>query len=94
MTNQTKITASHKLSIDVHRNLLFNLEKKYKGVVDHGVREGPFWVLVGAQMPSILIEIGYITHPKESLRLVNKTYQDNLALGIANGIDEYFVNNP
>jgi N-acetylmuramoyl-L-alanine amidase len=94
MTNQTKITASHKLSIDVHRNLLYNLEKKYKGVVDHGVREGPFWVLVGALMPSILIELGYITHPQESLRLVNKRYQDNLALGIANGIDEYFVNNP
>lgn len=94
MTNQTKITASHKLSIDVHRNLLFNLEKRYKGVVDHGVREGPFWVLVGAQMPSILIELGYITHKQESLRLVNKTYQDRLATGIANGIDEYFVNNP
>lgn len=94
MTNQSKITASHKLSIDIHRNMLYNLKKKYNDTVDHGVREGPFWVLLGAQMPSILIELGYITHPKEALRLNDSTYQKLLVDGIANGIDEYFRNNP
>lgn len=92
--NRPRITASHKLSIDIQKNMLFSVRKQYKDVVDGGVREGPFWVLVGAQMPSVLLEIGYITHPTEGKRLFEKTYQRNLALGIANGIDSYFAKNP
>lgn len=92
--NRPRITASHKLSIDIQRNMLFSTRELYKDVVDGGVREGPFWVLVGAQMPSVLIEIGYITHPKEGKRLYNKRYQQKLAVGIANGIDAYFAKNP
>lgn len=92
--NRPRITASHKLSIDIQKNMLYTTRQQYKDVVDSGVREGPFWVLVGAQMPSVLIEIGYITHPKEGKRLFHSTYQKNLALGIANGIDSYFAKNP
>ena len=92
--NRPRITASHKLSIDIQRNMLFSVRKQYKDVVDGGVREGPFWVLVGAQMPSVLIEIGYITHAVEGKRLFDTRYQKNLALGIANGIDSYFAKNP
>jgi len=91
--NQSKITSSQKLGIDVQQHLLYSVRKKYKDVVDGGVREGPFWVLVGAQMPSILIEIGYITHKEESRRLFDSSYQKQLALGIANGIDAYFLKN-
>lgn len=92
--NRPRITASHKLSIDIQKNMLYTTRQQYKDVVDSGVREGPFWVLVGAQMPSVLIEVGYITHPKEGKRLFHSTYQKNLALGIANGIDSYFAKNP
>ncbi|RXK04519.1 N-acetylmuramoyl-L-alanine amidase [Halarcobacter bivalviorum] len=92
--NRPRITASHKLSIDIQRNMLFSTRKIHKDVIDGGVREGPFWVLVGAQMPSVLIELGYITHPKESKRLYNSKYQKALAEGIANGIDSYFLKNP
>ncbi|RXJ88810.1 N-acetylmuramoyl-L-alanine amidase [Arcobacter sp. CECT 8983] len=92
--NRPRITASHKLSIDIQRNMLFNARKIYKEVVDGGVREGPFWVLVGAQMPSVLIEVGYITHPEESRRLYQTKYQKALAKGIANGVDSYFLKNP
>ncbi len=92
--NRPRITASHKLSIDIQRNMLYSARKIYKDVVDSGVREGPFWVLVGAQMPSVLIEVGYITHPKEGKRLFQSRYQKGLALGIANGIDSYFAKNP
>ncbi len=92
--NQGKITQSNKLAIDVQKNMLHSTRKIYKSVVDGGVREGPFWVLVGAQMPSILVELGYISHPTESKRLVSTNYQKSLAKGIANGIDAYFVKNP
>lgn len=92
--SRPRITASHKLAIDVQAGLLQSVKKKYKGVRDSGVREGPFWVLVGAQMPSILIELGYISHPIESRRLYNSKYQKLLANGIANGVDSYFSKNP
>ena len=92
--NRPRITASHKFAIDVQAGLLQAGRSKYKDIKDSGVREGPFWVLVGAQMPSILIELGYISHPTESKRLYDKDYQQALANGIANGVDSYFSKNP
>ncbi|MGB7402458.1 MAG: N-acetylmuramoyl-L-alanine amidase [Arcobacter sp.] len=91
--NQSKITSSQKLGIDVQQNLLYTARKKYKDLQEGGVREGPFWVLVGAQMPSILIEIGYITNSTEGRRLFETSYQRLLAKGIANGVDSYFAKN-
>jgi len=91
--NRAKITASNKLAVDVQSNILYNLKDKYKYIKDNGVKKGPFWVLVGVQMPSILVEIGYISHYRESIRLYNSSYQNLLARGIANGIDDYFRKN-
>jgi N-acetylmuramoyl-L-alanine amidase len=91
--NQSKITASNKLAIDIQQNLLYEARQLYKDVVDGGVREGPFWVLVGAQMPSVLVELGYISHPKEVQRLFTTRYQKQLAKGLANGIETYFAKN-
>jgi len=87
------IVASNKLAIDLQRGMLGSAKKIYKNVKDAGVREGPFWVLVGAQMPSVLVEVGFITHPTEARRLVEKRYQKSLAIGMANGIERYFLNN-
>lgn len=92
--NRPRITASHKLAIDVQAGLLQSAKTKFSDINDSGVREGPFWVLVGAQMPSILVEVGYVSHPKESKRLYSKDYQQLLANGIANGVDSYFAKNP
>lgn len=89
MLNREKIIESNKLAIDLQKQLLASVRRKYKDVVDHGVRKGPFWVLVGAQMPAVLIEIGYITHPTEARRLFNPYYQKLLAEGVANGIESY-----
>ena len=92
--NRPRITASHKFAIDVQAGILQSARSKYKDINDAGVKEGPFWVLVGAQMPSILVELGYVTHPVEGKRLYDKDYQQILANGIANGVDSYFAKNP
>ncbi len=91
--NSHNIVASNKLAIDLQRGMLGSLKKSYSGVTDGGVREGPFWVLVGAQMPSVLVEVGFITHPTEAKRLVSAKYQKKLAYGLADGIERYFANN-
>lgn len=91
--SREKIIASNRLAIDIQKNLLSSVRAKFK-VTDGGVREAPFWVLVGAQdMPAVLIEIGYISHAEEGKRLQSKAYQELLAKGIALGIQNYFRNN-
>ncbi len=90
--NGPKIVQSNKLAIDVQRRIMTNLHSKYKGVRDGGVRHAPFWVLVGASRPSILVEVGYISHPRERKRLSTSKYQELIAKGIAEGIETYLNN--
>ncbi len=94
LMNREKIFASNKLAIDIQRNMLGSVREQHKDVLDNGVRSGPFWVLVGAQMPAVLIELGFISHPKEAVRMVDHRYQQKLAIGISNGVDRYFAKNP
>ncbi len=90
--NREKIIASNKLGIDIQKEILASARKVY-AASDGSVREAPFWVLVGALMPAVLVEIGYITHPVEGEKLFDDAYQKALANGIANGIDGYFAKN-
>jgi N-acetylmuramoyl-L-alanine amidase len=92
LLNREKITESHKLGLDVRRNILSSLRTGYSHIGDGGVKRANFWVLVGAQMPSVLVEIGYITHPREGKNLLKKSYQTLLADGIAKGVKRYLKN--
>jgi len=91
--NKNRIIASEKFAINVQSSMLKTLRKHYKNVVDGGVRPAPFYVLVGTQMPAILIETGFLTNPMEAKRLFNPTYQKLLAKGIAKGVKTYFMIN-
>jgi N-acetylmuramoyl-L-alanine amidase len=87
-----KIVESNKLAIDIHKRMMTNARSLYRDVKDGGVRHAPFYVLVGASRPSVLIEVGYISHPKERKRLFSSTYQNLLAKGIVEGIENYLQN--
>ncbi|MDR2081421.1 MAG: N-acetylmuramoyl-L-alanine amidase [Campylobacteraceae bacterium] len=91
--NREKIIASHKLALDIQQYLLGAVKKQYNKVVDGGVREAPFWVLTGAQMPAVLLEVGYITDKTDRERMFDKKFQQLLASGIADGIVSYFAKN-
>ena len=82
---------SHALSVAVQSKMLESVRKRYS-VKDKGARTGPFWVLLDAPKASILVEVGFISHPVESKRLYTSDYQKKLALGMANGIEFYFQN--
>lgn len=92
--NKEKIIASNKLGIDLQKAMLGNLRKQFPNVHDNGVREAPFWVLVGAQMPAVLVEVGYISHPEESSRIADPKYQRWMVEGLIEGVGRYFANNP
>jgi len=80
---------SHALSVAVQTKMLESVRTKYN-VKDKGARTGPFWVLLDAPKASILVEVGFISHPIESKRLYSSDYQKKLAMGMANGIEFYF----
>jgi N-acetylmuramoyl-L-alanine amidase len=90
--NGPKIIESNKLAIDVQRNMMKKLSNMYDAVKDGGVRPAPFYVLVGASRPSILVEVGYMTNNKERARLFDSNYQDLIVEGIAQGVNNYVDN--
>ncbi len=81
---ESKILASH-----IQSKCVSGLTRKYKGIIDHGARSAPFFVLIGAKMPAVLVEIGYITNPTEADLLRTDAYLQSVADGVASGIDTY-----
>ena len=85
----TKITESSKLAHQVQRGVLGQVRRRYEGVRDLGVKQAPFYVLIGAEMPAILVETGFMTNPVERRRLQNQKYLETLADGIVAGVERY-----
>ena len=63
--------------------------KGYKGTRDLGAKGSLFYVLIGAHMPSILVEVAFLTNPSEEKRLATRDYQKAVAEGVARGITDY-----
>jgi N-acetylmuramoyl-L-alanine amidase len=85
----TKIHESSRLAHEIQKGMVSGLRKNYKGVKSLGVKQAPFYVLIGAQMPAVLIETGFLTNTTERKRLVSKRYRERLAKGICAGIKAY-----
>ena len=58
-------------------------------IPNRGVKQAGFYVLGGAAMPAVLIEIGFVTNPKEERKLRESRYRDDIARAIVDGIAEY-----
>ncbi|MGD9311470.1 MAG: N-acetylmuramoyl-L-alanine amidase [Desulfobacterales bacterium] len=90
LMQNAKINESSRLAAFVQSAMVGHLrDKRYTRVKSKGVKQAPFYVLLGAQMPSILIETSFISNPRECKRLVNPQYQDRIAEGIVKGIRNY-----
>lgn len=89
LISTTKINDSAILAGHVQERLHRGIKKKYSKVKDLGVKEGPFFVLHDTNMPSILVEVGFITNSREEKRLRKSAYLDRLAAYIALGIHEF-----
>ena len=89
LMQNAKINESSRLAAHVQSELFQHLKKSYSKIKSKGVKQAPFYVLLGAQMPAILIETSFISNPRECKRLTDIHYQDKLCEGIVNGIREY-----
>jgi N-acetylmuramoyl-L-alanine amidase len=85
----TKINESSRLARFVHKALMGKLREKDRTVRNRGVRQAPFYVLIGAEMPAILVEVGYITNPAENRQLCSGKHLERIASGIVTGIHLY-----
>lgn len=61
------------------------------GLTDRGVKQAPFRVLMGAAMPAILVELGYVSNPDEESKLRDPAYRDQLAAALVRAIERYAV---
>ena len=91
LMQNTKINESTKLAEYVQDDIISGLSRKYGGVKNHGIKKAPFIVLIGAQMPAILTEIGFISNPKDAKRLKSDAYLHTVAEQIASGVSRYIA---
>jgi N-acetylmuramoyl-L-alanine amidase len=84
-----KINESSRLAAEIQRALVGRLGKQFDEIRDLGVRQGPFYVLLGATMPSVLVEAAFISHPREERRLATSSYLEHTADAIADAVKSY-----
>jgi N-acetylmuramoyl-L-alanine amidase len=86
-----KLNDSAHLADEVQRSLHKKIHTSYSDVKNLGVKQGPFYVLVGAAMPSILVETAFLSNAVEESRLKESAYQNLAAEGILDGVRRYIT---
>jgi len=89
LMQNAKIYESKGLATSVQTSLNGHMRKSYQRIKNKGVKQAPFYVLLGAQMPAILVETSFISNSRECKRLTNEQYQNHLCDGIIKGIRKY-----
>ena len=89
IVQNSKIQESRDLAELIQKNLVKALSSDLPAIKNLGVKGGPFWVLIGGEMPSVLVEISHLSNAKEEAKLKTKKYRELAAQGIYDGIMEY-----
>jgi N-acetylmuramoyl-L-alanine amidase len=84
-----KIAESREFASDVEGSLYAGLERGNAGLRDRGVKQAPFVVLIGANMPSILAEISFVTNAKDADQLLQPEYRERVAESLYKGVARY-----
>jgi N-acetylmuramoyl-L-alanine amidase len=84
-----KIEESHEFASNVQEALHSGLAMKNSGIRDRGVKKAPFIVLIGANMPSILAEISFVSNPSDERKLQTPEYRQRIAESLYRGISKY-----
>ena len=89
ITLKDKIDESREFAADVDSALYAGLKNGNPGLHDRGVKKAPFVVLIGAQMPSILAEISFLTNPQDAQQLREDSYRQRIAESLDAGVERY-----
>jgi N-acetylmuramoyl-L-alanine amidase len=89
ITLKDKIAESREFASDVEGSLFTGLERGNPGLRNRGVKKAPFVVLIGANMPSILAEISFVTNRQDASQLRQPEYRQRVAESLFNGVAKY-----
>lgn len=89
ITLNTKVKESREFAQMVQTSLIRGLRAQNKTVTDLGVKQAPFVVLIGAQMPSVLAEISFVTNKAEANLLKSESYKQRIAQSLADAVLKY-----
>jgi len=92
ITRTEKIDESRELAEDIQDSLSRRVQKTAKPVRNRGVRKAPFVVLIGADMPSILTEISFLSNPADEALLKKPEHRQRIAEGVYQGMANYLQN--
>ncbi len=84
-----KLEESRALADSVRRGIMNKVKGAGYSFYDNGVRPAPFYVLVGARMPAVLVEFGYVTNPGDAAKIADAAFCRHQAEGLVNGILAY-----
>ncbi len=84
-----KLDESREFASRVQAALYAFSARSFPGQKNRGVKKAPFVVLIGAQMPSVLAEIGFVTNPREEQLLKRADYRQKLAESLYRGVARY-----
>jgi N-acetylmuramoyl-L-alanine amidase len=84
-----KIEESREFAADVQKSLYVGLNSKNPGERNRGVKKAPFVVLIGANMPSILAEISFVSNPHDEKKLKTNVYRQQIAESLYKGVAKY-----
>jgi N-acetylmuramoyl-L-alanine amidase len=85
----SNVTYSDLLARNVHNHMFEHLREKNENLLNRGIKQAPFYILLGSVMPSIIIETGFITNPEECKLLSSEDYQEDISIGIVEGVRAY-----
>ncbi|MBX7138165.1 MAG: N-acetylmuramoyl-L-alanine amidase [Oligoflexia bacterium] len=91
LIQNAKLEESIQLARSIHNALRIELQPHWKIGKDYGVKKAPFFVLVGAHMPCILVELGFIDHPVDGANLGESDFRRSAAHGIFSGIKKFLA---
>ena len=94
LLRQNKRDESIKLAHFIQRSMISALNNDYKTRLDLGVKQALFYVLFGAKMPSVLVEVSFISNPQEEKLLAKESYRMQIAKAIAQGLNTYINSTP
>lgn len=85
----SKISESHELATKIHARTIQGMRRTHPRLEDRGVREAPFFVLMGAKMPAVLVELGFLTNREEARLLNTDAYLRAMAKNLVQGVLAY-----
>ncbi len=89
LMQNVKVNESARLANYIQAGIVRKLKRRYSKIRNKGVNQAPFYVLLGADMPAVLVETSFISNPRECKRLTDPKYQEQLCQGIVDGIKRY-----